>query len=92
MGFFFIHAVDCEVSSVILVHAQRLDGVACIAPRALHMDGRASIYMRHLYTPVTALTGCARRCDHKAAMEFMMLTASKFMRRSLRCLSPAQTL
>ena len=45
---FFIHAVSNEVSSVILIHAQGLDSVACVAPRALHLNGRISMLMRHL--------------------------------------------
>ena len=45
---FFIHAVSNEVSSVILVHAQGLYSVACVAPRALHLNGRVSMHMRHL--------------------------------------------
>ena len=48
MVIFFIHAVSDEVSSVILIHAQGLDSVACVAPRALHLNGRISILMRHL--------------------------------------------
>ncbi len=45
---FFIHAVSNEVSSVVLIHAQGLDSVACVAPCALHLDGRVSMLMRHL--------------------------------------------
>ncbi len=45
---FFIHAVSNEVSSVILVHAQGLDSVACVAPCALHLNGRIFMLMRHL--------------------------------------------
>lgn len=45
---FFIHAVSNEVSSVVLIHAQGLDSIACVAPCALHLDGRVSMLMRHL--------------------------------------------
>ena len=45
---FFIHAVSNEVSSVILIHTQGLDSVASVAPRALHLNGRISMLMRHL--------------------------------------------
>jgi len=45
---FFIHAVSNKVSSVILIHAQGLNSVACVAPCALHLNGRISMLMRHL--------------------------------------------
>ncbi len=45
---FFIHAVNDKVSSVILIHAQGLDSVACVAPCALHLNGRIPMHMRHL--------------------------------------------
>lgn len=57
MVIFFIYAVSHKVSSIILVHTQCLDGVACVAPHALHLNGNLSMHMGHLQEAQADLTG-----------------------------------